>query len=82
LLSQRFGGNLGAAVTNSVLSGFANSSGGITTPGFGSQTQTALSQSTFIHLNLGHYYLGKKNHVLAEREFVLAQAANSHDPKF
>ncbi len=34
LLAQRFGGNMGAAVTSSVLSGFAGS-GGVSAPGFG-----------------------------------------------
>jgi hypothetical protein len=39
LVAQRFGGNMGAAVTSSVLSGFAGSSG-LSAPGYGYQAQT------------------------------------------
>ncbi len=41
LLAQRFGGNMGAAVTGSVLSGFAGQGGGMSAPGFSPMSATS-----------------------------------------
>jgi hypothetical protein len=71
---------MGAAITNAALSGFAGPSGSVA-PGFGSQEQTPRTPSSFGHLNLGLYYLGKKNYRLAQQEFALSQAPNEDDRK-
>lgn len=39
LLAQRFGGNMGSAVTSSVLSGFSGGSGGFSAPGYNMAAQ-------------------------------------------